>query len=207
MRGQPLPQARATLQASDLGEGSLTTRPTGQRPETVLEQSPGPYSRAWRESAVNLVVEASRITAPDLRARSREDAESVLASALLEVGVVTDRPTGAPPGSVLEQDPAPGTAVLQGSKVNLVLEAARVGIPDVRTRPTDEARQVLSAAGLQVGSITEQPTGAAAGSVVQMDPVPGTRSCATVVCGWSSKRRAPLYRTCVCGYRMRPRGR
>jgi len=132
-----------------------------------------------QNSAIGLVVEAARAVVPDLGGRTTDDARSLLAAAGLQIGAVTEQVTGAPAGSVLQQDPVAGTAVLHNSAVKLVVEAPRAVVPNVLGKTRADAQSALTASLLQLGSVTEQLTGsppgsgAPAGAVVGQTPAAG----------------------------------
>ena len=80
-----------------------------------------------------------------------------------------------PAGHVLWQDPPPGTALPRGTVVRLTVSSgpAPVVVPDVNGFETEQARQVVEAAGLRVGEIDEVPNAADAGVVVSTRPPAG----------------------------------
>jgi beta-lactam-binding protein with PASTA domain len=176
--GQSRPSAEATLEASSLKVGTISPNVTGANPETVLQERPAPGTPAPRNSQVDLIVEAGRVVAPDMRGATQADAAQVLTQLGLQLGVVSEQVTGAAPGTVLQQDPPPGTPLLAGGAMNLVVEAARLVVPDVRGKTRQAAEAALQATGLHPGSVSEQltgsppGTGAAPGTVVGQDPAP-----------------------------------
>ncbi len=80
-----------------------------------------------------------------------------------------------PRGSVLWQDPAPGTTLPPGSVVHLTLSSgpASVPIPDVNGFEAPLARRVLLAAGFAVSGTDSIPASADAGTVVATRPAAG----------------------------------
>jgi serine/threonine-protein kinase len=83
----------------------------------------------------------------------------------------------APQGSVLAQDPAPGSLVSRGSTVSLTVSGgpADIRIPNVVGLSQNEAGSVLGEAGLNIGNIDTLPSAnSAAGIVVSTSPGPGT---------------------------------
>jgi beta-lactam-binding protein with PASTA domain len=61
--------------------------------------------------------------------------------------------TGAPPGTVVAQDPVAGVQVDQGTKVEVDLETARIAVPNVNNRSLQDAIRVLGGAQLIVAPI------------------------------------------------------
>ncbi len=180
--GQSRPTAEATLQASSLKVGTINASVTGADPETVLQQRPLPGTPAPRNSQVDLVVEAGRIAAPDVRGMTQADAAELLTQLDLQTAVVGDQVSGAPPGTVLLQDPPPGTPLLAGGTMNLVVEAALVSVPDVRGKTRPGAEAALQATKLRLGSVSEQltgsppGTGAPPGTVIGQEPAPNAQA-------------------------------
>jgi serine/threonine-protein kinase len=89
---------------------------------------------------------------PSLQGQSLEDARETLRDLGLEADVTRKESGDAEPGTVISQDPAPGTAVDEGSSVELVVaeEPEAVAVPDVEGRSQERAAEILSGAGLEV---------------------------------------------------------
>ncbi len=80
------------------------------------------------------------------------------------------------PGEVVEQAPAAGTGLAEGStlEVTVSLGPTLVAVPDVVGKPEDQARAEIEAAGLSVGpGTTANDEAVPAGSVVSAGPAPG----------------------------------
>jgi beta-lactam-binding protein with PASTA domain len=100
----------------------------------VVDQKPGRGAQVPVDSVVELLVsiplpvdpqkprdpQPVLVVVPDVRGLSMERAAQVLARARLHPRVVGMRPADAPPGTVLEQDPAPNTRVRPDSEIELV---------------------------------------------------------------------------------------
>ncbi len=79
-------------------------------------------------------------------------------------------------GLVSGQDPAEGTRIAKGKNVKLVISQGErlVKVPDVRGKTRQQAEQLLEAAGLQLGIVTEQPSDKVAkGLIISQNPVAG----------------------------------
>jgi beta-lactam-binding protein with PASTA domain len=90
--------------------------------------------------------------------------------------VKTERRSGSdPPGTVLDQGPAPGVELQTGAQMLIVVSsAAQATVPDVTGMKVDAAKQTLTTAKLtpQVQQIaSERPTGL----VLSQDPAAGTK--------------------------------
>lgn len=76
-------------------------------------------------------------------------------------------------GTIVEQDPPPGSQVTSGKRVTLTLSVSGE-VPDTEGDPLAQAQDTLSSYGYQVGKITYTTTEGANGSVVRTEPMAGT---------------------------------
>jgi serine/threonine-protein kinase len=85
-------------------------------------------------------------------------------------------PNPKPPGTVLEQDPRPGSVVDEGSKVNLsVSSGPGLGtVPKVVGDPVDDAVKALKKQGF-TARVTHRFSSKAKGHVIAQDPAAGAR--------------------------------
>jgi beta-lactam-binding protein with PASTA domain len=87
-----------------------------------------------------------------------------------------ERPNPAfPAGTVIWQDPPPGTVLQPNSVVQLVLSSgpALVAVPDVVGLDVSQASKILAAAGVRVGTIDSTPVGQESGVVLATRPAAG----------------------------------
>ncbi|MFE6225648.1 MULTISPECIES: Stk1 family PASTA domain-containing Ser/Thr kinase [unclassified Streptomyces] len=80
-------------------------------------------------------------------------------------------------GTVMGVDPAPGERVRNHTTVTLTLSRGPeiVKVPNLRNKPLDEARRILTEQGLAPGVVTSRfSTTVAQGAVIGTDPEPGT---------------------------------
>ena len=87
-----------------------------------------------------------------------------------------ERPNDAfPAGTVIWQDPPPGTVLQPNSVVQLVLSAgpSLVAVPDVIGLSVPQASKILAAAGVRVGSIDSTSAGEERGVVLATRPAAG----------------------------------
>lgn len=108
-----------------------------------------------------------------------DEAERELAAQGFRVKVASSReqdPT-LPEGYVTWQDPVARTALPEGSQVELTVSAgaAPVTVPDIVQFDTADARRVLGAVGLAVGTSDTLPGNADPGVVIGTRPSAGTR--------------------------------
>ena len=152
VRGVPLQDAQATLDASHLGFRPPELRPSRGRPGTVLGTIPAPGAFRLRGARVMLIVAAGsgRAKVPNVRGTSYEDALVQLVNA----GFDTGPPPGKLDAKVQDQLPKPGTSWPRGREVRLVFEAPKrrpprkVRVPAVAGRSLARAQAALTAAGL-----------------------------------------------------------
>jgi beta-lactam-binding protein with PASTA domain/tRNA A-37 threonylcarbamoyl transferase component Bud32 len=121
----------------------------------VVDTSPPQGSLIERGSPVTLRVSRgpAQVAVPDVIGETEDNARSALEAAGLRVGEVTAKETvDEDPGTVLEQSPAKGKTVAEGSAVTLTVAKAPpdVTVPDVVDQTEDEARRMLEGAGFEV---------------------------------------------------------
>ena len=98
------------------------------------------------------------VTVPDVTGMTLDEARTTLADVGLELGSLTPGTgaAGTPQGTVLEQTPAPGTEVDEGSAVDLVITGgADVVMPDLLGLGQADAEAAVVAAGLVVQQVVD----------------------------------------------------
>ncbi|HOK90961.1 MAG TPA: PASTA domain-containing protein, partial [Candidatus Hydrogenedentes bacterium] len=122
----------------------------------------------------------SLVAVPDVREQAQGFAQTNLINAGLTVGTVLHQCDNAVlAGSVISQDPAPGTLVPLNTPVNITVSTGpcpqNVLVPDVTGLANFSAFSQIGQAGLIVGTVTQQcDNGVPAGYVISQDPVAGT---------------------------------
>ena len=149
----------------------------------VISVSPDAGTEVEEGSEVTIVVstgpETKMVPVPKLVGREAADAEAALTSAGL-VGSVTEQYSDEPAGQVISQSPLEGEQVEEGSTVSYVVslgpETKTVTVPNLTTGMTrEEAEQALTAAGLEVGTVTEANSSSITpGYVMNQTISPGT---------------------------------
>jgi serine/threonine protein kinase/beta-lactam-binding protein with PASTA domain len=149
----------------------------------VISVSPDAGTEVEEGSEVTIVVstgpETKMVPVPKLVGREAADAEAALTSAGL-VGSVTEQYSDEPAGQVISQSPLEGEQVEEGSTVSYVVslgpETKTVTVPNLTTGMTrEEAEQALTAAGLEVGKVTEANSSSITpGYVMNQTISPGT---------------------------------
>jgi len=177
-------QAQAAALAA-IADAGLTSSVTLACSDTVpagnvISQSPAGGSLVAPGSTVSLVVSSGPcpVTVPDVVGQDQASAEAAIAAAGLVVGEITEQCSDTvPAGSVISQNPAGGASVAPGSSVDLVVSTGPCNavVPDVVGLTQAAAMTAITAAGLYVGTVTEQCSDTVpAGSVISQNPVAGT---------------------------------
>src|SRR5262245_65838434 len=113
-----------------LGEQSIRATDDA-RPGTILDQDPPPGTRVTPKTPVRVIVasEVSRVTVPDIRGRDTGSAAMTLRPVGLYLGEQPTRATDdATPGTILDQDPPPGTRVTPKTPVRVVVASEVSGV-------------------------------------------------------------------------------
>lgn len=146
-------------------------------PGVIAETDPEPGEAVPIGSTVTVHVSRGPqpIEVPDVVGLSRSEARSVIEEAGLVVGDVTEQfSDAAPADEVTDTNPTPGTTLERGSEVDLTVSNAAT-VPDVTGMHRDEAEQAVEDAGFDVDvTRSDDHTGAAADTVVDLSPAAGT---------------------------------
>ncbi|MGL5823537.1 MAG: Stk1 family PASTA domain-containing Ser/Thr kinase [Nocardioides sp.] len=182
-----------------LSTGSLRTGPPAPDDEPTLPvqraasssvDEPTPPRRAWWVLVTALLLVGSlaggiwwfgigRYTAtPDLLGLTRAGAQQ----ALQQAGLGLDQAPAAysetvPAGTVLRTDPEPGSRVLEGGNVRVVLSLGkeRYDVPKLRGKTPDEAADALDAINLEAGATSDAyDQRIPAGEIISSNPAAGT---------------------------------
>jgi beta-lactam-binding protein with PASTA domain/predicted Ser/Thr protein kinase len=181
-RGRPLPEVQAL--ASQL---RLQVVVGGQQysdrypPNTVADQDPPPGQRVREGRWITVITSqgAEVVAVPDVTRRTLTEARLLLEQARLRVGAVQeDFDDQAPRGTVVSQEPAPGTSVPRDAEVRLVVSRGPelVTVPNLVGLTLEEARAALHRVGLALDRIGYVPRpDMEAGRVAEQQPPAGAR--------------------------------
>ena len=158
----------ATLKVGTVTQQASDTVAIG----SVISQDPASGSSAAQGSPVNLVISSGpqMVSVPNVEGMTQAAATAAIAGAKLTVGTIDAT------GKVINQDPAKGSSVAQGSSVNLVIssEPQMVAVPNVEGMTQDAATTAITEGKLTVGTVTQQTSNSvAAGKVISQDPAGG----------------------------------
>ena len=174
--GLTVEAATSTLQQYDLRLGAQTPA-TSDRPQgTVIAQQPAAGENIEQGQSVNITISSGleQATVPQLVALTSVDAARIaLQDASLTLGAVKEKNSQQPPGYVLSQDPAEGTQVDAGSKVNITVSSGLVKVPKVTGSSQAQARSDLAQAGFDVQVVELEDGSVSAGTVLAQSPQAG----------------------------------
>ncbi len=171
-------QATQTLQNDHLTVGSSTVQTSNTTKGDVLSTNPKAGASVSKNSAVKLVVSGGpnipTVVVPSVTGKQLTQAIALLQTDNLGYNVhnVT---SNQPVGTVLSQNPAGGTKILETNKVTLTVSGTQssVSVPSVIGQSPANAGGILTQAGLRVGSQTTACSGQPNGVVSAQTPGPG----------------------------------
>lgn len=179
LTGMTLDIAKVRLRMHQLEVGEVTERFDVAEEGTVIDQAPVDGKLEWGES-VDLVVSKGpqSIGVPDVTGMTVEKAKETLIAAGFQVAVTEVYSDDVAPGKVVGTSPAGGAEAPEGSTIEIQKsmgpEFEELIMPDVRNMSLDAARSKLEGLGLRV-SVQEVTSGCTNGTVVDTDPLPGTK--------------------------------
>jgi beta-lactam-binding protein with PASTA domain len=156
----------------------FTERESSRRAPTgnVIRSDPGPGTEIERGSRVTLVVSSGpkEVTVPDVEGQDQNDAVRRLREASLSV-VVRERESSEPVDTVVDQTPAAGQVIGEGSTVTLFVSNGKVQkVPDVVGLDQSEAEAELRDAGFRASVRTRSVTAPDEdGTVLSQSPAGG----------------------------------
>jgi beta-lactam-binding protein with PASTA domain/predicted Ser/Thr protein kinase len=176
--GKPVAEARAQLEGDGF-EVQLRPKPsTAEQKDKVLGQSPPAGTEADEGSTVNLDVGAGPATTdvPNLEGLPKQGAEAQLAQAKLK-GDFKEQDSAEDAGTVLRQEPAPGTQVPENYVVTVWVSNGQLKlVPDVIDDTQAQATDKLQKAGFKVRVSFQVRDNVDEGRVFRQDPDQGTEA-------------------------------
>jgi beta-lactam-binding protein with PASTA domain len=119
--GKTLEEARSAFEAAKLRTGRVGYEASGQPPNVVIKQSPEPNTAIPSNETVDLTLSRrTSVKAPNLIGKGVREAERMLKNLGLACGSISERPSTKEEGTVIGQDPSPGTEVERGKDIDLV---------------------------------------------------------------------------------------
>jgi len=175
--GMHITQAEELLRAANLQRTIVSERHSDLEINYILEARPEPGSMVKQGAVIELVVSKGPETVelPDVVGMQIDAARARLKTDRFEVDQVKEEISNRPAGEVIFQAPAARTPLKVGSKVNLTVSLGPLKVPSVAGKTREEAEKALTDAGLQPGTVAEQPNAAPAGTVLSTVPAEGTQ--------------------------------
>ncbi|MEU9406804.1 PASTA domain-containing protein [Streptomyces sp. NPDC048281] len=175
--GQTLTEAKRSADNVGLTVTVAKREPCADQPEGhVCEQSPTD-GRLTKGEAVSVTVStgAPKVEVPDVTDKNQDDASRILEDKGFKVKVRQVESETEDAGTVLRQNPDGGEKVEKGTEVTLTVaeEAAKSTVPDLGGVTVSEARRLLAAQNLKLGSTTEVESDATAGTVIGQSSAAG----------------------------------
>jgi serine/threonine-protein kinase len=180
-----LPEEQAARLLGEVGlelRGAETGRWSDSVPlGHVVETRPRAGSFVKRGAPIEAVLSLGqrRIAVPDLAGKPVPAAQLMLRGEGLEPGATLSVLAAAgPPGTVVGQDPPPGSSAPAGAAVDLLVALDSAGatyvMPDLVYRRYDPVRLRLETGGFRFGAVTFEPyEGVADGTILRQLPLPG----------------------------------
>lgn len=129
--GKTLEEAQRALEAAKLRTGRVDYEASGQPPNIVIKQSPEPNTAVSSNETVDLTLSrGTRVKAPNLVGKEVREAERTLKNLGLARGSISKRPSTKEEGTVIGQDPSPGTEVEKGKSIDLVTATKKLEAVD-----------------------------------------------------------------------------
>jgi serine/threonine-protein kinase len=168
--------ASTALAEFDLRLGAQTPE-LSDRPEgTIIAQQPAAGEMLEQGQAVNVTVSGGQeqATVPQLVGlTSIEAARLALSDASLQLGEIKQQDSEQPPGYVLDQEPAEGSAVDAGTAVSITISTGNIVVPDVIGASEAQARSDIVQAGFEAQVVYQESAQYIDGSVIAQAPLPG----------------------------------
>ena len=177
--GQPVDRARERLEEADLLVETRQQASRGVDAGRVIKTEPPAGEEVGCRSTVVLFVSkgANLVTLPDVLG----DSEDVARAELERLGFIVDVDTkdaDQPEGEVIGQNPGPGSRLLRGARVTILVStgAGSVIVPNVEGQSEDAAISTLQSRGLSVDVVSQDTEEANEdGRVLEQAPASGTR--------------------------------
>ncbi|WP_231036029.1 Stk1 family PASTA domain-containing Ser/Thr kinase [Pectinatus sottacetonis] len=179
--GQSVEQAKTIITSKNLRVQVTEVYNSDIAKGYVVSQTPNAGTKVKEERQITLYVSkgAETTSVPDVTGFTKEDAERQLQKAGLKIGNIVAVASDKPAGVVLSQDPIPGMQIEKGNAVNLTIskgeEVKTVSVPDVTGNTLNTAKIILEKAGFTIGSISEQESDKAPGTVLGQSPRSGEK--------------------------------
>lgn len=163
--GEKAEDAKSKLEGLGLKVLEVTEE-SDQEKGIVLKVDPNVDSTVKSGSEVKLTVSGgeAQIKVPNFAEMNLDSVKRTLKSLGLEIGTVNEEYSDSVPrGEVISQSPNANESVDKGSKVNVTISKGKeiknitLNIPDVSGKSVDEAKSILSSAGVEANAVKGDP--------------------------------------------------
>ncbi|WP_462332882.1 Stk1 family PASTA domain-containing Ser/Thr kinase [Schwartzia sp. (in: firmicutes)] len=174
--GRPVALAKQLLEAQNLRVNIAETYDANVPAGQVAKQSPEAGAVVKEQRVITIYVSkgGEELTMPDLKGLSKSAVEEKLRKMGLTLGSVYMKESDKDVGTVLDQDPQPGSKINKGKTVDLTVSKGKkvqmIKVPDFTGGTIDSAKSSLKSLGLKVGSITKQDSRQAPGTIISQSP-------------------------------------
>jgi eukaryotic-like serine/threonine-protein kinase len=180
VNGRPVDEASQTLAQAGFNVARRPNRTSATVPAgAVIAQEPAAAAVAPVGSTVLLTVSSGPPApmVPNVVGATAEQAQASIAGVGLKAKVVTQANATVPAGTVVGENPPPGTALQLGSLVTLTVSGGnKLTVPNVVGMPEAQAQATIHAAGLGTtfANHAGRSTAVQVGEVESQDPLPGS---------------------------------
>ena len=182
-RRQLIESVLPQLQTDKLSEGTIREIISEEMPGFIVSHFPepgmevDPFTPVNFEISVGMPEEDNQIVVPDLFGFSLKQVAEIFNEINLAPGKIDEEISLEKPGSVIQQNPLPGTLVKPGTKINLLIainEQTQVEVPNVINLQKDIAILKLKNSGLVPTAISQKQENSVQNQVFNQFPNPGT---------------------------------
>ena len=172
VNGERVAVAQQQIAAAHLKSTVVSQPSSSVKKGLVIRSNPAEGNNVPANTVVTLYASsgAAPVSVPNVQGKQENDAASTLQNQGFTVAVQQDTTSTQPAGTVVNQNPAPGTQVPPGSKVTIFVSAA-ASVPNVVGLSQASAEASLQSSGFKVTVDTVPgPAGTQPGSVWQQTP-------------------------------------
>ena len=180
--GKQLTLARQILEDQHLRVTVAETFDASVPVGVVVSQTPEAGSTVKEERTITIYVSkgGEEMEMPNLRGLKQSEAIDRLQQMGLRLGSAYETFSDEDSGTVISQDPRSGTRISKGQSVDITVSKGqkikKVSVPNVKGVPSDRAHTMIEGSGLKVGSVSEEASTQAAGTVVSQSPAAGAEA-------------------------------
>ena len=180
--GKQLTLARQILEDQHLRVTVAETFDASVPVGVVVSQTPEAGSTVKEERTITIYVSkgGEEMEMPNLRGLKQSEAIDRLQQMGLRLGSAYETFSDEDAGTVISQDPRSGTRISKGQSVDITVSKGqkikKVSVPNVKGVPSDRAHTMIEGSGLKVGSVSEEASTQAAGTVVSQSPAAGVEA-------------------------------